>query len=151
MTSYFNAPMINKVIIVGIVVSTPRICSTNVNKIKVTNFRIACSKKFRTKNGVLKEEVCYISVTAWLKLAEICEKNLVQGDKVYVEGSLQSKQLSDSKMTVVEILADRIQILTPKKIFSCIDKNEDLEKEEVVESESEIVVNEECHEEGHNE
>jgi single-strand DNA-binding protein len=121
----FNAPMLNKVLIVGNVVNNPRVSLTNNSKIKVANFRIACGRKFRTKSGVLKEEVCYVSVTSWLKLAEICEKNLVRGDKVYVEGSLQSKLLSDSKMSVVEILADRIQILTPKKIISDFSEQEE--------------------------
>jgi single-strand DNA-binding protein len=131
--SSYNIPMLNKVFIIGTVVNVPRVSLTNGNKIKVANFRIACGRKFRTKSGILKEEVCYVSVTSWLKLAEICEKNLVQGDKVYIEGALQSKQLSDSKMTVVEILADRIQILTPKRIItgSEIPKNEEVTKEAI--------------------
>jgi single-strand DNA-binding protein len=114
--SHYNTPTLNKVMIVGNVVSDPRISATNEAKVKVANFRIACNRKFRTKSGVLKEEVCFVSVTAWLKLAEICEQNLRKGDRVYVEGSLQSKTLSDGKTSVVEILAERIQILTPKKI-----------------------------------
>jgi single-strand DNA-binding protein len=128
--SSYNVPMLNKVFIIGTVVNNPRISLTNHNNNKVANFRIACVRKFRTKNGILKEEVCYISVTCWLRLAEICEKNLVQGDKVYIEGSLQSKQLHDSKMSVVEILADRIQILTLKKIVTGSEpKNEEMSKE----------------------
>jgi single-strand DNA-binding protein len=129
--SSYNVPMLNKVFIIGTVVNVPRVSLTNNNKIKVANFRIACGRKFRTKNGLLKEEVCYVSVTSWLKLAEVCENNLVQGDKVYVEGALQSKQLGDSKMTVVEILADRIQILTPKRIITNSSKNEETYTEEV--------------------
>jgi single-strand DNA-binding protein len=129
MSSYFNAPMLNKVMIVGNVVNDPRVNLTNGNKIKVANFRIACGRKFRTKSGVLREEVCYVSITAWMKLAEICERNLQRGDKVFIEGSLQSKQLNDSKMTVVEILAERVQILTPKKIIT---RDNNIEKDEEI-------------------
>jgi single-strand DNA-binding protein len=93
----------------------PIINITNETKAKVSNFRIACNRKFRTKSGTLKEEVCFISVTAWLKLAEICEQNLKKSDRVYVEGSLQSKTLPNGA-SIVEILAERIQIFTPKKI-----------------------------------
>jgi single-strand DNA-binding protein len=118
MSNYFSAPIINKIMIAGNVVCEPRISVTHGNKIKVANFRIACSRKFRTRSGLSKEEDCYVSVTAWLELAELCDKNLEKGDKVYIEGSLQNRQLSDSKMSVVEILAERIQILTPKKIIS---------------------------------
>jgi hypothetical protein len=33
---------------------------TNESHTKVANFRIACGRKFRTKNGILKEEVCFV-------------------------------------------------------------------------------------------
>lgn len=123
----YNAPMLNHVMIIGTVVSDPKINFTTENKVKVANFRIASSRKFRSK-GIMKEEVCYVNVTAWMRIADICENNLKVGDKVYVEGSLQSKQLSDSKMSFVEILSERIQILTPKKIISG-SQNNDVEKE----------------------
>lgn len=137
---FYNSPMLNRVFIVGSVVNDPRISVTNGNKIKVANFRIACSRKFRTKNGLLKEETCYVNVTAWLRLAEICEMNLVRGDKVYIEGSLQSKHVNDNKLTIVEILAERIQILTPKKIVSpgFFDNNKDL-KNDTQETQEEVV------------
>ena len=138
MPFYFNAPTINKTIITGNVVNDPRVSVTHGNKIKVVNFRIASSRKFRTKTGSLKEEVCYVSVTAWLRLAEICENNLKRGDKVYIEGSLQSKLLNDSKMTIVEILAERIQILTPKKIITGFEPVNE-EKVEEIKDEEEIV------------
>jgi single-strand DNA-binding protein len=112
----YNVPILNKVMIVGNVVSDPRISLTTVNKIKVANFRIVSCKKLRTKIANTKEEPCYVSVVAWLRIAEMCENNLKRGDKVFIEGSLQSRELSDTKMSVVEILADHIQILTPKKI-----------------------------------
>jgi len=113
--SNFNAPIINKVMIVGSLVCDPKINPTLRNKLKVANLRIASGRKIKT-SGRLKDDYCYVNVTAWLKLADICE-NLKQGDKIYVEGSLQSRQINDSKMSFVEIVADRIQILTPKKII----------------------------------
>lgn len=115
--SKFNVPMINELRITGTVVNNPRVDKTKGNNSKVVNFRIANTRKFRTRDGSLKSETTYASVTAWTKLAEICEINLEKGDKVYIKGSLQSKQLADNKMSVLEILAEKIQILTPKKIF----------------------------------
>ncbi|MDD5650030.1 MAG: single-stranded DNA-binding protein [Candidatus Nanoarchaeia archaeon] len=133
MANYFSAPMINKVMIAGNVVCEPRVNLTHGNKKKVANFRIACSRKFRTKAGELKEDSCYVSVTAWLQLAELCEQNLEKGDKVYIEGSLQTRQISGSEMSVVEILADRIQILTPKKVVIDEEHEEHLEHVETKE------------------
>lgn len=115
MSNFFNAPTINKVMIVGSLVCDPKINPTHRNKLKVANLRIASGRKIKT-NGGLKEDYCYVNITAWLRLADVCE-NLKQGDKIYVEGSLQSRQLNDSKMSFVEIVADRIQVLTPKKII----------------------------------
>lgn len=137
--SNFNVPSINKIMITATVINDPRVNLTTESKNKVVNFRIGSNRKFRTKSGNLKEETCYISVTAWLRLAEICENNLKKGDKIYIEGTLQSKQLSDSKISVVEILADRIQILTPKRIISSVQdktdcvKEDEVHKEEIVE------------------
>jgi len=134
MSLHFSAPIINKVIIVGNVVNDPRVSTTIINKIKVANFRIACTRRFKTRLGAQKEETCFVSVTAWTNLAEICEHNLVRGDKVFIEGSLQSKQLNDSTMSTVEILADRIQILTPKKIVTNLQEVQERDEElEVIE------------------
>jgi len=121
--AYFNVPMINKVIITGVVLNDPKISLTIENKLKVANFKIVNERKFRLKSGQLKDDNCYVSVIAWFRLAEICERNLKRGDKIYVEGSLQSKQLIDKqnqekRITFIEIVADRIQILTPKRIYS---------------------------------
>lgn len=129
MSSNFNVPMLNKVMIVANVANDPKISLTNGNKIKVANFRIVCVRKFRLKSGNLKEETSYVNVTAWMKLAEICENNLQRGDKVYIEGSIQSKQISNSQYSVVGILAERIQILSQKKII--VDRDQDIEVEDV--------------------
>lgn len=136
MSSYYSAPMLNKVLIVGNVVSEPRVSLTTANKMKVANFRIACSRKFRTKTAGLREEYCYVSIVAWMRVAVVCEKNLKKGDKVFVEGSLQSREFSDTKMSVVEILADRIQILTPKKII--VDSEEQNEEQNDERNKSDI-------------
>jgi len=121
MALYFNTPMLNKIFIIGNVVGEPKTRRTNGNGVKVSNFRIACSRKFRTKTKGLKEEICYVNITAWMRLAEICENNLQKGDRVYIEGTLQNQQ---NNKAFVEILAERIQILTPKKIISNVQQEE---------------------------
>jgi single-strand DNA-binding protein len=114
----FNTPNINKVMMVGNVVSNPHVSVTNETQAKVCNFRIVSNRKYRTKANVLKDEACFINVTAWLRLAEICERNLEKGDRVYVEGLLQSKTLADGRTSVIEILAEKVQILTSKRIMT---------------------------------
>jgi len=104
---------INKVFFSGNLTDKPKINLTKKTLAKVVNFRLASSKVFKTAGGETKEDVCYVSVTAWTSLAEYSEKNLKKGDKVLVEGELQSKQYQkdDIKRNIIEILAKNIQLL----------------------------------------
>ena len=64
-------PNLNRVMIVGNLTKDPELRSTSTG-IPVSNFRIASNRKFRDNSGELKEDVCYIGVVAWQKLAELC-------------------------------------------------------------------------------
>jgi single-strand DNA-binding protein len=64
-------PNLNKVLIVGNLVKDPELRYTTTGA-PVVNFKIASNKKFRDGLGMQKEEVCYIGVVAWQKLAESC-------------------------------------------------------------------------------
>jgi len=103
----------NKVYFSGNLTDIPIINFTKKTSAKVVNFRLAQSKIFKTAEGVIKEDVCYINVTAWTGLADYCEKNLQKGDKVLIEGELQSKQYEKDnvKRNIVEILAKSVQVL----------------------------------------
>jgi len=138
----YNTPNLNRVMIVGTVANDPKTSLTNESKTKVCNFKIVSTRKFRVKNHV-KEEPCFINVVAWIKLAELCENNLVKGDKVFVEGMLQSKlkqipNSPDSKVNLIEILAERIQILTSKKIIINHDHDDHHQHEEPLPEAEEI-------------
>ncbi len=104
---------INKVLFSGNLTDEPIVNHTKTTSAKVVNFRLASSKTFKTSGGEKKEDVCYISVTAWTGLADYCEKNLAKGDKVLVEGELQSKQYEKDhiKRNIIEILAKNVQLL----------------------------------------
>ncbi|MCP4728073.1 MAG: single-stranded DNA-binding protein, partial [bacterium] len=90
---------------------------TTTNGTPVTNFTIACSRKFKDNKGIWREDVCYIGVVAWYKLAVSCFENLLRGSAVMVEGELQSKSWKLDNgfyRTLVEIKAKRIQFLNRK-------------------------------------
>ncbi len=57
--------------------------------IAVVNLRMAVNRKYKDKAGELKEEVCYITVSAWDKQAEVCNQYLKKGRPVLIEGRLQ--------------------------------------------------------------
>lgn len=55
----------------------------------VTNFRLAVNRRFRNRNGEEVEEVCFIDVVVYGRMAEICNEYLSKGRNVLVEGRLR--------------------------------------------------------------
>lgn len=53
----------------------------------------------------------------WNKTAEIVEKYVHKGDKLYIEGKLRTRNYDDSKGVkryITEVFVDSIEMLTPK-------------------------------------
>jgi single-strand DNA-binding protein len=106
-------PDINSVIIVGNLIKDPVFRNTN-SGVPVANFTIASNRKFKDNTGLIKEDVCFIGVVAWYKLAESCYENLKKGSAILVEGELQSRSLKTEdgfNRNIIEIKARRIQFL----------------------------------------
>lgn len=106
-------PEINYVTIVGNLTKDP-IYRTTSNNTPVVNFSIATNRKYRDSSNSLQEDVCYIGVVAWNKLAESCKNKLKKGYAVLVDGELQSRSWKTEdghNRSVVEIKARRIQFL----------------------------------------
>ncbi|MFH1287463.1 MAG: single-stranded DNA-binding protein [bacterium] len=80
----------------------------------VVNFGIAVNRLYKTTSGEKKEEVCYVNIVAWKKLAELCGEHLKMGSPVLVEGRLQSKSWETKdgqKRSNLEVVADKIEFL----------------------------------------
>ncbi len=106
-------PEINHVTITGNLTRDPSFRHT-ASRTPVVNFCIATNRRYRDHAGQWREDVCYVGVVAWHKLAESCGKNLTKGSAVLVEGELQSrlwKTEDGDGRTVVEIKAHRVQFL----------------------------------------
>lgn len=109
-------PDVNSVLIAGNLTRDPAFRKTT-NGTPVTNFWIASNRRFKDNNGQWRENVCYVGVVAWYKLAENCAENLKKGSAVIVEGELQSRSLRTEEgrnRNIVEIKARRIQFLNKK-------------------------------------
>lgn len=109
-------PEINIVMIAGNLTSDPSFRQTS-NGTPVANFFIAANRRFKDNNGNWRENVCYIGVVAWHKLAESCHENLQKGSAVLIDGEIQSrtwKNPDGSSKNVVEIKARRIQFLNKR-------------------------------------
>jgi single-strand DNA-binding protein len=112
----FKMPELNSVIIAGNLTKDPIFRQTT-NGTPVVNFSIASNRRFRDKNDEWKEDVCYVGVVAWNRLAESCRDKLKKGNAVLVDGELQSRTFKTEdggNRTIVEIKARRIQFLNKR-------------------------------------
>lgn len=87
---------------------------------KVTSFTIATTERaFKTASGVeIPERTDWHNIVAWGGPAEIADKYLFKGAKVYVEGKLKSRSYTDNsgaKKYVTEVFVETIELLDAKK------------------------------------
>jgi len=110
-------PEVNHVLIAGNLTKDPVIRKTG-NGIPVINFCLASNHRYRDASNQWAEDVCYVGVVAWSKLADSCMAKLRKGSAVLVDGELQSRTWhaeDGSARTVVEIKAHRIQFLNKQE------------------------------------
>lgn len=90
------AGSVNKVILVGNLGKDPEVRSTQ-NGQKIVNFTLATSESWRDRqSGERREKTEWHRVAVFNpNLAEIAERYLRKGSKVYVEGQLQTRKWTD--------------------------------------------------------
>lgn len=108
--------MLNKVMIIGHLGKDPEIRTTQNGK-KVATFNVATTEKFKDATGQRKESTEWHKVCVWMQLADIVEKYLKKGSKVYIEGKLQTRSWGDDngqKRYMTEIIGKQMQMLDGK-------------------------------------
>lgn len=107
---------LNKVFLLGNLTRDPE-AKTVPSGTKVTTFGLATSRTFTGKGGDKQEDVCFITVLVWGKAAESCAEFLKKGRQILVEGRLQFRtwEKDGIKHSVHEVVADRVQFLSPKR------------------------------------
>lgn len=86
---------VNKVILVGNLGKDPEIRHLE-NGATVANFSIATSENYKDrKTGEKVSQTEWHNIVAWRGLAEIAEKYLKKGQKVYIEGKLKTRTWQD--------------------------------------------------------
>ena len=63
---------------------------------KVVNFSLALSEKFKNRDGQPQEKTEWLNCVAWNKTAEIVEKYIKKGSKIYVEGKIETEKYTNS-------------------------------------------------------
>ena len=63
--------------------------------IKVVNFVLASSRRFKKKDGVSDEETTFVNCEAWDSGAETIAKWFDKGDNIIIHGSLKNERWED--------------------------------------------------------
>jgi len=104
---------LNKVFLIGNLTRDPELRYTPAG-VAVANLGLAVNRRFRDKNGEVKEDVCFLTVTVWDKQAEACCQYLQKGRPIFVEGVLQSRSWETQdgqKRSTIDVRAERVQFL----------------------------------------
>jgi len=131
-------PEINYVIVAGNLTKDPVFRQTT-NSTPVVNFSIASNRKYKDSTNQWQEDVCYVGIVAWNKLAESCRDRLKKGSAVLVDGELQSRSWKSDEghnRSIVEIKARRIQFLNKRAKMNGEDTDEHFEEDVVSDEDS---------------
>ena len=104
---------VNKVILIGNLGIDPEV-RTLESGVKVARLSVATSESYTNREGVKVEQTEWHSITLWRQLAEVAEKYLSKGNKVYIEGKLRTRSYTDKEgieKYTTEIIADNMQML----------------------------------------
>lgn len=128
-------PEINYVIVAGNLTKDPIFRQTT-NNTPVVNFSIASNRKYKDSSNQWQEDVCYVGIVAWNKLAESCRERLKKGSAVLVDGELQSRSWKSDEghnRSIVEIKARRIQFLNKRARINEGDNGHATDTEDIIE------------------
>ena len=115
----FSNMSLNKVQLIGNVGKDPEVRYLD-SGMAVATFPLATTDRAYTlANGTqVPERTEWHNIVLWRNLAEIAEKYVHKGDKLYIEGKIRSRSYDDQngvKRYIVEIFGDNMEMLTPRQ------------------------------------
>ena len=105
----------NVICLLGRLTADPELRHT-ASQIPVTSFTVAVDRAFQTK-GSEQRQADFIPVVAWRNTAEFVCRYFHKGQRIAVNGSLQSRQYTDkegNKRTAYEVVADNVYFAESK-------------------------------------
>ena len=108
----------NKVMLIGNVGADPQVKYLD-QGVCVAQVRLATTERgYTLQNGTqVPDRTEWHTCIFWRKLGETVEKYVHKGDKIYVEGKIQSRDWTDRQgisRKTIEIMADNLELLSPK-------------------------------------
>lgn len=107
---------VNKVILIGYAGRDPEVRYLD-NGVAVATLTLATTERgYTLQNGTqVPERTEWHNIVLWRGLAEVAEKYVHKGDKLYIEGKMRTRSYDDQngiKRYVVEIFADNMEMLS---------------------------------------
>jgi single-strand DNA-binding protein len=107
-------PNLNRVLLIGNCTRDPELRYTPKGT-PVAELDIAVNRTYSGDDGEKKEEVTYISITLWARLAELAGQYLRKGSPLFIEGRLQLDTWDDKqtgqKRSRLRIVGENLQLL----------------------------------------
>lgn len=104
----------NKVILLGNLTRDPEVRYTPKGS-AVCDLGLAVNRQYSLENGEKREEVTFVDVVLWARLAEIAGEYLKKGRPVFIEGRLQMDSWDDKqtgqKRTKLRVVGETMQLL----------------------------------------
>ena len=109
----------NKVMLIGYVGVDPQVRYLDEGTC-VAQLRLGTTEKgYTLQNGTqVPERTEWHNLVFWRKTAEIVEKYVRKGDKLYVEGKIQSRDWTDKRgisRRSIDIIVDSMEMLSPRR------------------------------------
>lgn len=102
---------LNKVFLIGNLTRDPEVRYLPSGS-AVAEFDIGVNRRFKNREGELKEETLFIRIQSYGRTAEFCGEYLKKGRRICVEGRLRSdswEAKDGTRRTRIGVVADRIQ------------------------------------------
>jgi len=111
-------PNVNTVILIGTLTRDPELRATQGGQ-SVVGFSLAINNAYKTASGEKREEVTFIDVEAWGKLADLIAQYVHKGDPLYIDGRLRQDTWEDKttrqKRSKIKVVASNMQFLESGK------------------------------------
>lgn len=105
---------VNKVILIGNLGADPEVRTTPQGAM-VANLRLAVSETWKDQQGQRQERTEWVNLVLWRQQAEIAQKYLRKGSKIYAEGKLQTRSWDDkqsgAKRYATDVVVDTFTML----------------------------------------
>lgn len=107
---------VNKVILIGNLGKDPEVRHLD-SGVAVANITLATTENYKNKEGERVSQTEWHDIVLWRGLAEIAEKYLTKGSRIYIEGKIRTRKWEDKEGNNryrTEIMADNMTMLGGK-------------------------------------